>query len=329
MKRINRENRCFNGPFRWVFVCCLGSLCAGAVHAQDQQVPVQLVETDNSIRVMVGGNENQELFTEYVWKGLAKPALYPIMAPGQVALTRHFPFDKSHEGEASDHPHHKSLWFAHGDVNGADFWSEKAKIRKRTVGVLGDDKLIATHEWLSPDDEHVICTDRTEIQFTASDRWRFIDYTITVSSVSETVTFGDTKEGTFGLRTHPALRIVDRDRKPVATAFNSRGVEGADIWGKTAEWVHYAGQIEDQEFSITVMDHPSSFRAPTTWHAREYGLIAANPFGLSYFQKKPKGSGDLKLAPGEAVTFRYGVLLARGAMSKAEIESVFERFSKE
>ena len=95
------------------------------------------------------------------------------------------------------------------------------------------------------------------------------------------------------------------------------------------KWVNYAGQIGEQDYSITVMDHPSSFRAPTTWHAREYGLIAANPFGLSYFQKKPKGSGDLKLAPGEAVTFRYGVLLARGAMSKAEIKSVFEQFSKE
>ena len=327
MKRFITENGCLSRPDYLIVSVCLMLLTGQPLRAQENQLPVELKETGGAIQVLVGPKGGQDLFTEYRWKDLAKPALYPIMAPGQVAITRHFPFDKSHESEANDHPHHKSLWFAHGDVNGADYWSEKAKIQNRTVGLLDDGKLVATHEWLSPDGDQVLCIDRTEMQFWATDKLRFIDYTVTVSPHNEPVTFGDTKEGTFGLRTHPALRIVDRDRKPVATAFNSRGVKGADIWGKAAEWVHYAGEIGGENYSITVMDHPDSFRAPTTWHAREYGLIAANPFGLSYFQKKPKGSGDFTVAPGESVTFRYGVLLSRGKLGKAEIDRVFELFS--
>ena len=329
MKHLNPRTRIKNSAIHALLPFCLIPLFALIGHAQESRLPVELAETERGIRVLVGPKGEQELFTEYVWKDLAKPALYPIMGPGKVALTRHFPFNKNHEGEASDHPHHKSLWFAHGEVNGADYWSEKAKIRKKTLGVSEDEKLVATHEWLSPDESRVICHDRTEIQFQATEDWRLIDYTVTVTAGDEAVTFGDTKEGTFGVRTHPALRIVDRDRKPVATAFNSRGAQGVDIWGKTAEWVHYAGEIEGKNYSITVMDHPNSFRFPTTWHAREYGLVAANPFGLSYFKKQPKGSGDFKLAPGEAITFRYGVLLSRGAFTKAQIERAFQRFSQD
>ena len=67
----------------------------------------------------------------------------------------------------------------------------------------------------------------------------------------------------------------------------------------------YSGTIDAQPASLLILDHPKNFRHPTTWHARDYGLIAANPFGLHDFQQMAKRSGAVKLAEGQTLTLRY------------------------
>ena len=74
---------------------------------------------------------------------------------------------------------------------------------------------------------------------------------------------------------------------------NSLGAEGEKaIWGKPADWVDYDGKVADEDVGIAVLDHPKSFRHPTTWHARGYGLFAANPFGLRDFTHDPNQDGS-------------------------------------
>ena len=107
----------------------------------------------------------------------------------------------------------------------------------------------------------------------------------------------------------------------------ARGVEGKEIWGKPARWVHYHGAIEGQPYSVTLFDAPGNLRHPTTWHAREYGLVAANPFGLSYFNGAGKGAGDFRLTQGQSRTFRYGVLIHRGELSVNDIEKHYQAFA--
>ncbi len=303
------------------FVIALLLLPVACADAVAQASKLSLSRSDEKISVSIG----DELFAEYDFANFRKPVLYPLMAPGNVMITRHYPMRDDVDAEAKDHPHHKSVWFAHGDVNGVDFWSEKGQIKLQKIHELFENGFTATHRWLSDDGRH-ICTDTTTIKFNASDRWRAVDYHVTVNAEAGEVTFGDTKEGTFAMRTHPALRLVDKDGKPQGSAVNSEGLEGRDVWGKRARWVHYAGYIEGQEFAITIMDHPSNLRHPTTWHAREYGLVAANPFGLHHFEQKPRGRGNHTIRVGDSLDFRYRIHITRGAMSPEQVDAAYEQY---
>ncbi|HEX3870303.1 MAG TPA: DUF6807 family protein, partial [Pirellulales bacterium] len=70
-------------------------------------------ENDRGVTVNVDG----KLFTEYLIKSGTKPILWPIIGPTGAKMTRAYPMETV-EGEKQDHPHHRSLWFTHGDVNG-------------------------------------------------------------------------------------------------------------------------------------------------------------------------------------------------------------------
>jgi hypothetical protein len=174
----------------------------------------------------------------------------------------------------------------------------------------------------------VICTDVQKMTFhnyrtVNGVEYAAIDYEITVKASEGDLVFGDTKEGSMGIRTHPGLRI-DKG----ATALNSGGVQGKDIWGKRAKWVDYSADIDGHKVGVAMMDHPSNPRYPTWWHAREYGLVAANPFGIADFEKKPKGTGDMKLKQGESVTFRYRVLFHGGDAGTVDMGARFDQFAR-
>ena len=291
---------------------------------------VELKDADGKIEVTIGG----EKFTEYIYEGRAKPILYPIIGPGGVAMTRNYPMKKGVKGEASDHPHHASLWYTHGSVNGHDFWAV-GKGKGKTVQV-GDAKVVpgktlgvitTQNKWVAANGK-VQCTDERTIAFSAVKGGRAIDYQITIKASNGDVTFGDTKEGTMGIRTNPVLR-VDRKKGSVAKGqcVNSEGVKDGKIWGKRAKWVDYWAPFDGKTVGVAIFDHPSNPRHPTWWHARTYGLITANPFGVHNFERKPAGTGNLKIAAGESVTFRYRFLFHEGDVKEAKIAERYKAFA--
>jgi hypothetical protein len=302
-----------------VAVFVIPGVTGSSVAAQSPKIT--LTRAGERVTVNVG----TELFTEYLMAGYKRPILYPVNAPGGQSVVRNYPMVAGVEGESSDHPHHQSVWFAHGDVNGLDFWSARAEIKNRTT-VLTEQAVISENDWL--DGEAVVCSDQTTIRFEATPAWRWIDYQVTITAAGNPVTFGDTKEGLFAIRTHPRLRIIDEEGNAAATAINSSGIAGKEIWGKAARWVHYQNTIGDQVFGISMMDSPTNLRYPNYWHAREYGLIAANPFGLHGLAGLPEASGNLTLGPRQTVSFRYAIVVWRGPASADQIESVFDRFDR-
>jgi hypothetical protein len=155
---------------------------------------------------------------------------------------------------------------------------------------------------------------------------RAIDFDITVHASSGDVKFGDTKEGSMGIRTNPALRVKGSVAK--GQAVNSEGVKGKAVWGKRAKWVDYWGPINGNTVGIAIFDHPGNPRHPTWWHARDYGLVAANPFGVHNFEGKPKGTGDLVIKSGEKVRFRYRFLFHAGDVKKAKISESYTAWAK-
>lgn len=296
---------------------------------------VSLSQSDGKITVKIGG----KLFTEYVFQGHSKPILYPVIGPHGIEMTRHYPIKKNVDNEALDHPHQKSLWFTHGNVNGVDFWAEYPRNNEpnpfgrivQTKLNLIDDGIQASDQWRTAGGE-VVCTDTRTVRFGVTSVGSYIDYQIAIHASHGDITFGDTKEGTMGIRTNPILRLTNDEERGNHTALgkaaNSEGIEGSDIWGKRARWVDYWAPIQGHTVGIAIFDHPSNPRHPTWWHARTYGLVAANPFGIHDFEKKSDGTGDMRIESGRTVTFRYRFLFHEGDVKQANVAEQFETFAK-
>ena len=107
----------------------------------------------------------------------------------------------------------------------------------------------------------------------------------------------------------------------------STGVKDGETWGKRADWCDYSGPVDGKLVGIAIFDHPKNPRHPTWWHVRDYGLFAANPFGVHDFEKKTKGEGDLTIPPGKSVIFRYRFVLHKGDANHAPLQTLYEDFA--
>jgi hypothetical protein len=258
------------------------------------------------------------------------PYFWPLFGPREIRCTRDYPMRRS-PGEANDHPHHRSLWFAHGDVNGHDFWHGKddliVPVRPSKARTEGREVIVDSHySWQTREGKKIL-TERREVRFFATQTTRSMDFRFRLRGVEGDTRFGDTKEGTFALRVHPALRLEGA----VATGNirTAAGQKDGAAWGTRAAWTEYTGTIDDQRVSVAVFDHPLNLRHPTWWTARSYGLFGANPFGISYFEKKPRGTGDFVLPAGEELELRYRILLTLGSPDPEDLDRVFEEWSRE
>jgi hypothetical protein len=295
---------------------------------------VTLREVDGRVRVEIQG----ELFTEYHFQDVSRPFLYPVLGPGGVPLTRNWPM-KEAPGEDRDHPHHRSLWWAHGEVNGVDFWSESARAG-RTVHeeflerASGPDRAVlhTRNRLLAPDGRIV---GRVEFKITfhrgdADARW--LDWETTVLASEGDLKLGDTKEGTMAIRLAETMRLKPNKEnagKPTGHIFTSTGLRDGETWGKRAPWVDYFGPVEDRVMGVAIFDHPANPRHPTWWHVRDYGLFAANPFGVHDFEKKPPGTGDLTIPAHQGITFRYRFVFHHGDAAAGRVAERYAAYQAE
>lgn len=289
---------------------------------------VNFVPHNGNVKILVGG---EELAVHRVDQG-AKPFLWPLIGPSGERLTRAFPMEDL-ETEKQDHPHQRSFWFTHGDVNGVDFWSEMRdhgtiKETARRVAASGPvlGRLETKDDWVGPDGAK-ICEDERVLTVYNTQSIRVLDFEITIKATEGPVVFGDTKEGTFGIRVATSM---DVDRKGGlgggGKIRNAEGVEDADAWSKSSNWVDYSGPVDGKTVGIAILNSPSSYGFPTYWHVRTYGLFAANPFGLKDFGEDK--SGELKLEKGESVRFAYRVILHDGDADAANIADQFQAYAE-
>jgi hypothetical protein len=270
------------------------------------------------------------LFTRYCHQGAPKPYCYPVMGPTGVPMTRAYPMENV-EGETQDHPHHRSLWFTHGEVNGVDFWAEGSdKGRQEHRAFLAVEEgpvsggLRAAVDWVTAEGRKV-CEDEREFRVWNVPGVRLLDFTSTLRATEGPVEFGDTKEGSFGIRVASAMDVTPGH--PEAHITNSAGQRDEEAWGKPAEWCDHSGPIDGLMLGISILDHPSSFRHPTYWHVRTYGLFAVNPFGLRHFIGDKDGKGRFTLESGQTVTFRYRILIHPGDVEEAKVADWYGEYA--
>ncbi|QJE97107.1 PmoA family protein [Luteolibacter luteus] len=272
-----------------------------------------------------------KLFTEYRTDSKV-PYCYPLMSASGAVLSRHWPMKNDVKEEEKDHPHHRSFWMSHGAVNGHDFWAwttkeSDPKIEHKGTRDVKDNAFTVDLAWTAAGKTHL--TEERTYTFTKIDaETTEIDVTSKLTAADGDATFGDTKEGMFAIRVDRTLRQKGEQAKGHIT--DSEGRKDGEVWGKKSDWVAFDGPDEKGEPAVIAMfDHPSNLRHPTWWHARDYGLLAANPFGIHDFEsKKDTHTGDHVLKKGETLVFRYGVVLHHGSLESAKLAERWASFSK-
>jgi hypothetical protein len=309
------------------------------------------------IDVLVDGKP----FTSYIWPGtLKKPTLYPIRSGAGVVITRGFP---PAAGERADHPHHVGLWFNYGDVNGYDFWNHSSAIEASRLDKMGrivhqgvtrmdsgrgHAVLEVKAEWVTAQNGTPLVDETTTFTFRATaDGLRMIDRRTLLQPSGETVTFNDNKEGLLGLRVRRALEdpneksgeFVDAagkvtkvdalDPAGVTGVYtSSEGQKGGHVWGTRGKWTTLEGTVDGRPVTIAILDHPGNPGFPTYWHARGYGLFAANPLGQAIFSNG-KETLNFALKRGQSQLFRYRVLIADRAITPEEMGPLYEAWVEE
>jgi hypothetical protein len=295
---------------------------------------VQIKELSDRLRIEING----KLFTEYFFKDVPRPYCHPLLGPNGIQMTRDWPMKES-PAEDRDHPHHRSFWFTHGNVNGMDFWAEGKEsckvVHDGFVKITSGEKegsVQSRQRWIGKDGSEVCKDERTLRVYNRPDNERLFDYEITVTAGKSDVTFGDTKEGSMALRLAETMRLKhnkENTGKPTGHIVNSEGVRDADTWGKRAAWCDYYGPVGDKIVGAAIFDHPQNPRHPTWWHVRDYGLFAANPFGKHDFEKlQDKTAGNLVIPAGQSVTFRYRFYLHEGDEKQGKVADRYAEYTK-
>jgi hypothetical protein len=300
-----------------------------------EKVPgVFLDEVDGRLLIEIDG----DLFTAYHFgSDVTRPYFHPLVGPTGTSVVRDFPMVEGVDGETSDHPHHRGMWTAHGDVNGHDNWLEgsgKASIRHsgfpRLVSGPVYGSFDASAEWIDRWGSVALTDTRRVTVFNLGPDERLVEYAIRVSASHGQVTFGDTKEaGIVSIRVASSMDGPTRDRPggkgKIETADGSVGE--AEAWGRRAAWCDYSGPVGEDIVGIAILDHPTNPRFPTHWHVRDYGLMTVNPFGLHDFTGDTNAHlGDLIVPPYESRVFRYRIVIHRGDATVGEVRERYHDF---
>ena len=339
-----------------VFLLLLG-LSTGLLASKATAQVTFSVQPDTAHR-RVEIRANDQPFTAYIYpESIKKPVLYPLLTSQGAVLTRGFPLD-TQPNERVDHPHHIGMWLNYGNVDGYDFWNNSEAVdpaekygtiyHREIVEATGGKQgtLHVTADWVTSAGDSVLEED-TRFVFVAQGKdTYFIDRITTLTATNGKVSLSDNKEGMLGIRVSRALElpsdkpaiVTDTDGNPAkeATVNNdgvnghyrsSEGIEDAQVWGTRARWMQLSGQVAQQPSAIVILDHPDNVGFPTYWHARGYGLFAANPLGQEPLSEG-KDTLNFTLEKGKSVTFRYRVVVHAGSpLDDKVIESIYRDFS--
>ena len=326
------------------------------MNAQAHGVRVIADEAHQRVNVTVDGAP----FTSYLW-GTAqkKPVLYPLIAPSGIEVSRGYPL-APREGERTDHPHHAGMWFSYGNVDGFDFWNNSDAIKAEDRGKMGTihhQRVISTksgHDrgelvveaiWTNGAGADVLAQ-TTHYVFASKAGQRSIDEVVTLRALQRVV-FHDDKEGMLGIRVAHFLEsanekggtFTDASGRPTPVQTNnvpgatgvyrtSEGKQGDAAWATRGRWCILTGTTGDQSVTLAILDHPRNPNYPTYWHARGYGLFAANPLGQHIFDSKAPEL-NFTLEKDQRATFRYRILMISGAATGAVINADADQFAAE
>ena len=329
------------------------ALAAFAAVATSAQVQVTRDDAHHKVDVTIDGAP----FTSYLWDtGQKKPVLFPLITSNAVTVTRGYPL-APRDKERVDHPHHAGMWFNYGNVNGLDFWNNSDAIpeaQRPKMGTIRYERIVSTssgkdHGELTTDSVWTtaagqdILKQTTRYVFSKQGDSRIVDQIVTLTALDKAV-FNDDKEGLLGIRVAHFLEsptekggvFMDAAGRPTkvdapdttgATGVyrTSEGVEGDKVWSTRGAWCELTGTTDGKTVTLAILDHKGNPGYPTYWHARGYGLFAANPLGDHIFDPKAPAH-NFTLQKGGVATFKYRVILFAHAAGVDEMNKAGNAF---
>ncbi|MCP9770397.1 hypothetical protein EGI22_21020 [Lacihabitans sp. LS3-19] len=337
--------------FVFMFIGC-------AVFAQ-KPVKITSLPNETKVEVKIGGT----LFTNYFYPGkdvLKKAVLYPVLSPKGTIITRGWPLDPR-KNERIDHPHHVGVWLNYESANDHDFWNNSVEVERakdpRTFGTIvhtgitkiksgkKQGELVVTADWLDKNGAKML-EETTRFVFTGDGTSNTVDRITTLTAVVDKVVFKDVKDGLFAIRLARELELPSKkpevftDASGLATKvpvmnnegvsgdyLNAQGITGEDTWSKRSEWVTLQGNIENDNISVTIIDHPTNINYPSYWHSRGYGLFSVNPLGEKAFTNGAKETNK-SLNKGESITFKYRLVVSSEKLKADKINEMADNFAK-
>ena len=320
--------------------CVMASLFGGPTQAAEpvdrhSSFTVEKTATGGVV-VRLGGEPIAEYFVD---RG-NKPFLWRIIGPTGKSMTRGFPMADV-EGETTDHVHQRGLLFGHQGVAGFDTWTEPATYRDNpnyarrlaTIGGIrhlgyrslagGTTAVIHAHNEIVDAANKPLLTEERRMTFSSIPDARIIDLDIDLVAAHGPVELADMKDAGVYIRVPDSMAV---DRRLGGTIVNSGGQRDADAWSKTATWVDYHGPVEGEHLGIAILNHPTSFRHPTPWHVRTYGLFCANPFGMKQMNPQAE-SGAVSLPAGGRIRLRHRFIFHVGDEQQAAIAKAYEAYA--
>jgi hypothetical protein len=340
-------------------VAILAVVPSALAAAKGKGVEVIPNEAERRVAITIDGKP----FTSYIWPTtLKKPVLYPLLDSDGMTVTRGYPL-APRTNERVDHPHHAGMWFNYGNANGFDFWNNsdaiKAEQRPKMGTVVhtrivsaksGPDKgeLVVDSEWITGEGKKIL-DQRTRYVFSRGEGkdagQRIIDQIVSLVALDKVV-FNDDKEGVLGIRVARWLESPE-EKGGIFTDVNgnatkveaptgpnpatgvyltSEGIKGPAVWSTRGRWCSLTGNRGPHIDTIAIIDHPGNPGYPTYWHARGYGLFAANPLGRSIFDPK-QPAFNYTLEKGQETTFRYRVVIADHAIDPSDLNKEADEFA--
>ena len=295
----------------WLVLPCMASGAAPVV---------DFVQEPGKITVTIGG-EPMATYC-YADESILRPYFAYVRAPGGIQVTRNQP---PIEGkDLTDHPqNHPGIFLAFGDLGGGDFWRNRGRVVHEAFveqpdGSSGEGSFAVRNRY-ERQDGTTVCHELGRYKFLVRPSGYLLLWDSTFSADKE-FSFGDQEEMGLGVRVASPITV-----KAGGAMLDSEGRVGPQqIWGKTADWCDYDGMIDGRHVGVTLMVDPTNFR-PSWLHARDYGLLVANPFGRKAFTGGEPSR--VVVRPGETFRLSYGVLLhADPTGSSSDLKAAYDDF---
>jgi hypothetical protein len=308
----------------------LGIAACGSAEPETAPAPepakpeVTFKQEPNVVHIYVGGQH----FGDYIYSNpeITRPYFAHVKTPAGIQVTRNHPPDP--DKDLTDHAvYHPGIWVAYGDISGNDYWRLKAKVKHERFiespkGGPGKGTFAVRNFYWNKEDTDRVAAEESHFTILAEQDayWLLWESTYSPYGENEKIVFGDQEEFGLGIRTQTQLA-----EQFGGTLTDSEGRKGAEeIWSKQADWVDYSGMLEGKWVGMAVMTDPRNFR-PSWLHARDYGLVVANPFGREAMKAGEKS--EVVVNKGEELKLGWGVFIhSSNAQADVDLPSAYQRY---